>query len=68
MKDICNLRQREDTWENVGKQLWVLQMVGSNLAAPTKNTVRFTTLFSCAVLTPGSYLFSSGSRPRPIAN
>ncbi len=52
------MRQLQDTLGNVANQLWVLQVVGSNPAAPTKNTVESLNLFprdSDAILTRGSY-------------
>jgi len=39
------MRQLQETLGNVAYQLWVLQVVGSNPAAPTKNTVEFLAFF-----------------------
>jgi len=35
---LDNAKQRQDTSGNINSQLWVLQVVGSNPAAPTKNS------------------------------
>jgi len=52
------VRQLQDTLGNVANQLWVLQVVGSNPAAPTKNTAEsllpllaILTWFGCAGFT-----------------
>jgi hypothetical protein len=40
----ADVRQLEDTLGNASYQFWVLQVVGSNLAAPTKYLLSFSGL------------------------
>jgi hypothetical protein len=66
-KEIGKIRKAEETTGNGNDQIWVLQVVGSNPAAPTKNTVDSLTFFprdSDVILTRGSYAVPSSPAGR----